>query len=251
MSDLSTIEIRQLFNAHQVVQEMVLSYRGYTLAEHPYPERMKLASMDELFQLVPPAALGHLESFGEALETLFQNAQSTLRIKFLLSEPTEQSIGYMLGLGSHTFENKLTTFTQGKTGYLTETRAQTLLVVILRPINVMLQTTLFRLQSVLNTHIELFSVLELQLNPFDHVFQSKQELATIEFLTREDIDPETLPVELVCYKIIYQNDKKNKEGGSVTAKFLGARDGDVIKHIRQSQTLGQFGMRCVREITEI
>jgi len=242
MAKLTDLESTRLFIAHQLVQRIATTYRAYPV--HPNPERLNLGGMEELLALFPAEDLSHLEQFGQALGMDFidEEHDRLLRIKFVLGDPTDACLSYLLGFDGPEMENKLSAFLKGCNYYLSRRRQEmTLLVVVLRPMAKKLQTAIFKLQEYLGVKVELFSVhTELQLDPFQHVLQSEQHIASEDFLRDEGVIKETLNRELVYYGIA--NNETKGLRGSITAKFLGARHDDVIVH-RQAITTVLAGDR--------
>lgn len=233
MSKLGQYEQEALFRAHQMVQVVITRYRKYPV--HPKPHLAGLKNMEALLANMDDSALtGGLESFGAALAMEFVDPERkrTLKLKFLLGDTSKPAASYVLGFDGPQMQQKPGEFTHGCDTYMKEVDHEvTLLILVMKPMDAKVQLAIMAEQPTIGVRVELFSITqEMQLDPFKHVLQSKQEIVSKEFLQEHGIATKILPRELVSYTLA----SGKKTDGSITAKWLGAKQGDVILHTCRS-----------------
>jgi hypothetical protein len=259
--ELSSTDTVRIMKAFHLIQKVMTQQRGLVYAGQSTSEMLHAKTLDEFLSAVPNRKnLKTLRQVAHTMNLEFTDpslSEKLVRVNFMFGRVNEMTMAGALGFDGPELTNnnhRLQNFLRGCRSYdALVTRPYkdlTLVVPVLRATGKKLQQSMLSLQKLLNCRIEFYSIHhELQIDPFDHVWQTNARIVHRQFIDDEGIDTSTLNEEIVTYLI---DTKRDDCPNSPVAKLLGARNGDVILH--EPLVFGHlYGQRSLelRRVTEV
>jgi DNA-directed RNA polymerase subunit H (RpoH/RPB5) len=189
------------------------------------------------------------EELSEVLSVSYRQSDRELHVRYILVPPQDQVFGFALGVHDRLNQDPSQQGAQFRRfrNLVCGQKEVTVMSIFLYVITPTFQQAMLQARRDMGIYLQLFTVQQLRINVCRHAYVPHHRILNADEVKELGIAPEKLPVIRISSKIITSKDKKDIEGDAV-AKFIGLKEGEVVRIARRNLTTFNGGINIVYRV---